>query len=87
MPTDTGFDKAIGSATIRGGPIGELQVPGHFDDSCTLLSVQDITQGTPPTSIERKSTHVIVAGKANTLQNTAVNTTGRWLHIVWALPE
>jgi hypothetical protein len=87
MPTLSGFPKAIGCAIIPGGPVGTHKVPGSIRSGCTLLSVEDITDGAPPTSVERKAEFSIPAGTANTIQNTTTNSTGRWLHVLWANPD
>lgn len=84
MPTLSGFSKRIGCAIIPGGPIGEFRVPGNLGPGCTLLSVEHITDGAPPVSVERKAEFSIVAGKAETIINTTTVTTGGYLHVMWS---
>ena len=43
----------VGCALIPGGAIGEHQVPGNLVPGDTLLSVEHITEGTPPTRVDR----------------------------------
>lgn len=87
MPTQSGFSKAIGCDIIPGGPVGEFRVSGNLRPGCTLLSVEHITDGNPPTRVDRTAEFSITAGKANTIQNTTTNTTGGFLHVLWCLPE
>lgn len=87
MPTDSGFSKPVGCCLIAGGPVGEHRVRGRLHPGCTLLSVEHITDGSPPTRVDRTAEFSIVAGKANTIQNTTTVTTGGFLHVLWALPE
>ncbi len=87
MPTAIGISKPIRSALIPGGPVGEFRVPGRLNPACTLLSVLDVTDGAPPTAINRTAEFSITAGKAGTIQNTTTVTTGRYLHVTWSLPE
>lgn len=87
MPTDSGFSVPVGCDMIKGGPIGEHKVKGKLHPGCTLLSVEHITDGTPPTRVDRTAEFSITAGKHGTIQNTTTNTTGGYLHVLWALPE
>jgi hypothetical protein len=87
MPVSSGFSKPTGSAMIQGGPIGEFKVPGRLNPTCTLLSVLDVTDGVPPSAVNRTAEFSITAGKSGTIQNTTTVTTGRFLHVTWALPE
>ncbi|WPZ06584.1 hypothetical protein [Pelagerythrobacter marinus] len=84
MGTISGFSKAVGCALIPGGAIGEHTVPGNIADGDTLLSVEHITDAEPPTRVDRTDEFTIVAGKANTIENTTTDTTGGFLHVLWA---
>lgn len=85
MPTLSGFSKPLTCTVIPGGPVGEHKVPGNLKPGCTLLSVEDITDGSPPTRVDRTAEFSITAGKSGTIQNTTTNTTGRFLHISWCI--
>jgi hypothetical protein len=87
MPTITGFSKAVGCALIPGGAIGEHRVPGDIGPGDTLLSVEHITDGTPPTRVDRTAEFTIHATKGGTIQNTTTNTTGGFLHVLWSRTE
>jgi len=87
MPTISGFNKAVGCALIAGGPIGEHQVPGNLEPGDTLLSVEHITQGSPPTRVDRTAEFTISATEAGVIENTTTVTTGGFLHVLWAKPE
>jgi len=87
MPTITGFSVPVGCALIRGGAIGEHQVPGSIEPGDTLLSVEHITDGAPPTRVDRTAEFSISATKAGVIQNTTTVTTGGFLHVTWAKAE
>lgn len=87
MPTISGFSKAVGCALIPGGAIGEHQVSGSLEPGDTLLSVEHITDGTPPTRVDRTAEFSISATKAGVVENTTTDTTGGFLHVLWAKPE
>ncbi len=87
MPTQSGFSKAIGCEIIPGGPVGEHRLQGNLRPGDTLLSVEHITDGAPPTRVDRTAEFSIVAGKHATLINTTTNTTGGFLHVLWAKAE
>ncbi len=87
MPMISGFSKPIGCSMIPGGPVGEHVVHGDLAPGDTLLSVEHITDGSPPTRVDRTAEFSIVAGKANTIANTTTNTTGDFLHVAWAKAE
>jgi len=87
MPTISGFSKAVGCALIPGGPVGEHQVPGAIGDGDTLLSVEHITDGAPPTRADITSEFSITAGKGGSITNTTTDTTGDFLHVLWAEKE
>lgn len=84
MPTITGLNKRIGTALVPGGAIGEIKVPGDIKDGDTLLDVLDITDGTPPTRVNRTAECSITANKSGSITTTLTNTTGRQLLVVWA---
>ena len=87
MPTASGFSKPTKSAILPGGPIGEFRVPGRLNPACTLLAVLDVTDTAVPSAVNRTAEFSITAGKPGTIQNTTTVTTGRYLIVVWALPE
>ena len=87
MPTLSGFSKPIGCCLIPGGVVGEHKLSGNLKPGCTLLSVEHITDGAPPTRVDRTAEFSITAGKNATIQNTTTNTTGGYLHVLWSLPE
>lgn len=87
MPTISGFPNAVGCALIPGGPIGEHAVPGNIRPGDTLLSVEHITAGSPPTRVDRTAEFSIHATKGGVIVNTTTNTTGEHLHVLWAKAE
>ncbi|MBB5987425.1 hypothetical protein [Sphingobium lignivorans] len=87
MPTITGFSRPVGCALIRGGAVGQHAVPGNLRPGDTLLSVEHISDGTPPTRVDRTAEFTVSASKAGTIVNTTTNTTGGWLHVLWAKAE
>jgi hypothetical protein len=87
MPTISGFPKAVGCAMIPGGPIGEFSVPGNIRPGDTLLSVEHITAGSPPTRVDRTAEFTIHATKGGVIVNTTTITTGQFLHVLWAKAE
>ncbi|MEO9612627.1 MAG: hypothetical protein ABJG86_09760 [Nitratireductor sp.] len=87
MPTITGFSRPVGCALIPGGPVGEHLVPGALQPGDTLLSVEHITDGTPPTRVDRTAEFSITAGRAGSVTNDTTDTTGGFLHVLWARSE
>lgn len=88
MPTITGFATPVGCAMIPGNVAGEHKVPGNLKPGDTLLSVEHISAGTPPTRVDRTAEFIISATKAGVISNVAgTNTTGAWLHVTWAKAE
>lgn len=87
MPTISGFSAPVGCALIPGGAIGEHRVPGSIKPGDTLLSVEHITDGAPPTRVDRTAEFTVSATKAGVVQNTTTNTTGGFLHVLWASAE
>lgn len=90
MPTIAGFPTPIGCALIPGGPAGTFQVPGNLMPGDTLLSVEHITQGTPPTRVDRTAEFTISASTAGTIENDpdeGTDTSGDHLHVLWAKAE
>lgn len=87
MPTISGFPKPIGCTMIPGGPIGEHIVQGNIRPGDTLLSVEHVTFGTPPTRVDRTAEFSIHATKGGVIVNTTTVTTGQWLHVLWAKAE
>lgn len=87
MPTITGFSRPVGCALIKGGPVGEFTVAGKLKPGDTLLSIEHITDGSPPTRVDRTAEFSIHATKGNTISNTTTNTTGGYLHVLWASAE
>ncbi len=87
MPTISGFSKPVGCAMIPGGPVGEHPVQGALQPSDTLLSVEHITDGDPPTRADITAEFSITAGKSGSITNTTTDTTGGWLHVLWARSE
>lgn len=84
MPTISGFSVPVGCALIKGGAVGEHVVPGALSPGDTLLSVEHITDGTPPTRVDRTAEFSISATKAGVIVNTTTDTTGGFLHVTWA---
>lgn len=84
MPTISGFSRTIGCCIIPGGPIGEHVVKGDLDPDDTLISVEHIVDGDPPTRTDRTAEFSITAGKQATIENTTTVTTGDFLHVTWA---
>lgn len=87
MPTISGFSSPVGCALIPGGAVGEHEVPGNLTPGDTLLSVEHITDGTPPTRVDRTAEFSITAGKDGTIENTTTDTSGGFLHALWAKTE
>lgn len=90
MSTITGFATAVGCALINGGVAGEHVVPGNLVPGDTLLSVEHITAGTPPTRVDRTAEFSISATKAGVIENDpeeGTDTEGDWLHVLWAKAE
>jgi len=87
MPTISGFSTAVGCALIPGGPVGEHLVPGNIKDGDTLLSVEHITDGAPPTRVDRTAEFTITADKGGSITNDTTDTTGGFLHVLWAAKE
>lgn len=87
MPFQDGFSKQIGCCLIRGGAVGEHKVRGNLKPGDTLLSVEHITDAPTPTRVDRTAEFSIVAGKHATIVNTTTNTTGGYLHVLWAKAE
>ena len=84
MGTISGFSRAVGCALIPGGAVGEFVVPGGLKPGDTLLSVEHVIDGAPPTRVNRTAEFAIVAGKHATIVNTTTVTTGGFLHVLWA---
>ena len=84
MGTITGFTKRLGDALVPGGPIGAIAVPGDIKAGDTLIDVLEITDGAPPTRINRTAECSITAGKAGSITTTVTNTTGKYLLVIWA---
>lgn len=87
MTTISGFPTPVGCALIPGGPIGEHKVPGNIEPGDTLLSVEHVTAGSPPTRVDRTAEFSISGTKAGVIQNTTTVTTGQFLHVLWAKAE
>lgn len=84
MPTLSGFSKQIGSAVIPGTVIGEHKLPGNIKPGDTLLAVEQIQEGSPPTRTDRTAEFSITAGKGGSITNTTTNLTGSTLVVIWA---
>lgn len=84
MPTISGFSRLVGCALIRGGPVGEHSVPGNLRPGDTLLSVEHITDASPPTRVDRTSEFSIHATRGGVIENDTTVTTGGFLHVLWA---
>lgn len=88
MSTIVGFPVPVGCAMIPGGPAGEHKVPGNIVPSDTLLSVEHVTAGIPPTRVDRTAEFSISATTAGVIENLAgTDTTGTFLHVLWAKSE
>lgn len=87
MPTISGWPAPIGCAMIPGGPVGEHNVPGSLAPGDTLLSVEHVTLGTPPTRVDRTAEFSISATKGGVVENDTTDTTGDFLHVLWSKTE
>lgn len=87
MPTISGLSKPMGCDLIPGGPVGEHVVSGNLTPGDTLISVEHITDGTPPTRVDRTAEFSIHPTEANKVVNTTTDTTGTHLHVLWAKAE
>jgi hypothetical protein len=87
MPTISGFSRAVGCDLIPGGPVGEHRVSGNIVPGDTLLSVEHISEGSPPTRVDRTAEFSISATDAGVIENDTTNTTGGFLHVLWAKAE
>ena len=87
MPTISGLSVPVGCSLIPGGAIGEHQVNGNIVPGDTLLSVEHITDGSPPTRVDRTAEFSISATKSGVIENTTTDTTGGFLHVTWAKAE
>lgn len=88
MPTITGFSRPVGCALIPGGPAGEHKVPGSLKPGDTLLSVEHVSDGAPPTREDITDEFEISATDAGIVINTSgTDTTGDFLHVLWASRE
>lgn len=84
MPTLSGFSKAIGTSVIPGNVVGEHKVPGNIKPGDTLIAVEQVQEGTPPTRTDRTAEFSITAGKGGTITNTTTNLSGSTLVVIWA---
>ena len=87
MPTISGFARRVGSALIPGGVVGQQKVPGNLKPTDTLLSVLHVSEGSPPTAVNRTAEFSIHATKGGVITNTTTNTSGGWLLVAWASTE
>lgn len=87
MGTISGFSKPIGCCIIPGGAVGEHAVQGNIKPGDTLLSVEHIVEGDPPTRTDRTAEFSISATKAGVIENDTTDTTGDFLHVLWATEE
>lgn len=87
MTTISGFSVPTGCALIPGGEAGEHNVPGNLMPGDTLLSVEHIVDGSPPTRTDRTAEFSIHATKGGVVENTTTDTTGDFLHVLWAKAE
>ena len=85
MPTISGFSKPIRSTVIPGGPVGQHKVPGNLRAGHTLLSVEELTDGAPPTRVDRTAEFSITSNQNGLIQNTTTNTTGKFLLVTWCI--
>lgn len=81
--TQSGFHRAVATAVVPGGPIGNFAVPG-IRAGDTLLSVVSVTSANPPVPTARTANASIPAGTSDTVAIAAVVTTGTHLVITWA---
>lgn len=87
MPTITGFSGPVGCELIPGGPAGEHKLQGAIGPGDTLLSVEHITDGAPPTRADITAEFSITPDKGGSITNTTTDTTGGFLHVLWARSE
>lgn len=87
MTTITGFPRPIGCAFVPGGEAGEHQVQGKIGPGATLLAVQYVQPGTPPTATDLTDEFAIHATKGGVIENDETDTTGGWLHVLWVSQE
>ncbi|RVQ76122.1 hypothetical protein [Sinorhizobium medicae] len=87
MPTISGFSKPVGCELIPGGPAGEHRLQGAIGPDDTLLSVEHVTDTSPPTRADITAEFSIHADKGGVIVNTTTDTTGGFLHVLWARSE
>lgn len=87
MATLNGFSVPVGCAFVPGGVAGEHQLPGNIAPGDTLLAVQHVADGTPPTATDITAECSISATKGGVIENTTTDTTGDYLHVLWAKAE
>lgn len=87
MGTQAGFSTPIGSELISGDVAGEHVLQGNLSPGDTLLAVDHVVDGTPPTRADLTGEFSITAGKQATIENTTTDTTGGFLNVLWAKAE
>lgn len=87
MPTISGYPAAVGCALVPGGAVGEVAVPGSLKPSDTLLSVEHIVAGTPPTRTDITAECSNSATKGGVIETSSTDTTGDFLHVLWSKTE
>lgn len=78
--TLSGFPRTVATAVVRGGPIGNIAVPG-IRAGDQLLSVVSVTSALVRT--DRFANASIPAGSEGRIAMATVDTTGAWLVITW----
>jgi hypothetical protein len=84
MTYASGFPRAVDTAIVRGGPIGNIPVDGIAAGD-TLLSVVQLTSGLVRT--DRFANASIPAGSSGRIAMATVDTSGSWLLVSWAKPQ
>ena len=78
--TISGFPRTVATAVVRGGPVGNIEVPGicHGDQ---LISVTQMTGALART--DRFANASIPAGSESRIAMATVDTSGSWLVVTW----
>lgn len=81
--TQSGFHRAVATAVVPGGPIGDIAVPG-IRAGDTIIAVTSMTSANPPVPTARTANASIPAGTEGRIAMAVVNTTGLFLAVTWA---
>jgi hypothetical protein len=78
--TQSGFTRTVATAVVRGGPIGNIPVPG-IRDGDTLISVVSLTAAFVRT--DRFANASIPANSEGRIAMATVDTSTEWLVVTW----